>query len=374
MERNAALSFGRRALHSAINGAARLVGRRIEEEDGAEVKSILVVELWNIGDVVLLLPFLNRLRNAFPGATITLLARPHARAILDGSGLVDEYLDAAGAAANWLSMNPVERGWGDLWRLKSELRGRDFDMAFQCRPHVREHLILSMSGARRRIGVSFGKDDAVLTDAVPLNEGMLHKAENWLKLAEIVGVPVAAEPPAIRLSESERSEAMQFFEASGVDEKHVLVAVHPGASTASKRWPLERFAEVARVLSARAGTRVLAFVDPAGYGASLSDIEGVVVASKGLREMMALIAQCSLLVGNDSGPMHLAGALGVPTVAIFGAGIPQWFAPLGEGHEVVTSDDSASGQTGALGEIPVTKVIEAVDRILSRQSPDRPTS
>ncbi len=367
-------SFGKRVLLSAINTASRLVRRTKDETGASEINNILVVELWNIGDIVLLLPFLGRLRAAYPNAKITLLARPHARLILEGSGLVDEYLDDGASSSNWLSLNPIEGGWGDLWRLKDQLSGRRFDMAFQCRPHVREHLILSMSGARRRVGLSFGDDDTVLTDSMRLNDSTLHKAEDWLKLAEIAGVPIATASPALHVLDDEKSEAIRFLRSNGVKDEDVLIAVHPGASTPEKRWPLERFADVARILSTRDGTRVMTFTDPAGYGAPLGRIANAIEVKAGLREMIALISQCSVLIGNDSGPMHLAGALGVPTVAVFGSGIAQWFAPLGEGHEVVTAESTDATRIGALGEIAVERVIEAVDRVLTRQSPGRPRS
>src|SRR5688500_8097931 len=146
----------RRLLLGALNLAAGSSGKPTEMGKQA-VRRILVVELWNIGDVVLLLPFLTQLRKLFPRASVTLLARPHARVLLQGTGLVDEFLDDAPPADNWLSLNPLLGGWRDLLRLRRQLRSRNLDLAFQCRLHVREHLILAMSGARRRIGYAFGE-------------------------------------------------------------------------------------------------------------------------------------------------------------------------------------------------------------------------
>ena len=140
-----------------------------------------------------------------------------------------------------------------------------------------------------------------------------------------------------------------------------------------KRWPLDRFREVAIATTAR-GFRVLAFAEPSGYGAELFDIPGVVGARVSLREMMALIERCSLLVCNDSGPMHIAGALGVPTVAMFGSGIEQWFSPLGDGHELLRPgyDEKKAGAESSLGGIRAptgiksVQVLEAIGRSVQR--------
>jgi len=340
--------------------------------ENRHVREILVVELWNIGDVVLLLPFLAQLRAMFPESKVTLLARPHARIILQGSGLVDEFMDKGDAEGNWLSLNPLAGEWGELWRLRRRLKNRRFDLAFQCRAHVREHFILAMSRAKRRIGIAFGECDGLLTDAVEVKDPHGHKVDDWLRLLSVVGGPVQATPQSLCLSEPERLRARRFLERNGVSQTDIVVGIHPGASVPEKRWPLRRFAEVAKHLSSRDGVRVMAFVDPEGYGSSIGELDGVIPARVGLREMMALLQRCTVLVCNDSGPMHLAGALGVPTAAIFNEGIARWFAPLGESHELISSanlqSDEMTGSAGGLEAIPAEQVLSAVDRLIARKT------
>src|SRR5688500_4652385 len=184
--------------------------------ENRHVREILVVELWNIGDVVLLLPFLAQLRAMFPESKVTLLARPHARIILQGAGLVDEFMDEGDAQGNWLSLNPFAGEWGELWRLRRRLGKRHFDLAFQCSTHVREHFILAMSRAKRRIGIAFGEWDGLLTDAVPVEDPHRHKVEDWLRLLRVVGGPVQTAPPSLSLSERERLRARSFLERNEV--------------------------------------------------------------------------------------------------------------------------------------------------------------
>ncbi len=337
-------------------------GNRVAPVNARAVRRILVVELWNIGDIVLLLPFLAQLKAIFPAASISLLARPHAREILDGTGLVDEFIDDAAPSDNWLSLNPLLGGWKDLWKLRADLRSRDFDLAFQCRLHVREHVILAMSGAGRRVGYAFGEGDTMLTDAIPVDDLHRHKVEDWMGLLAPFGDPVTMGNPGLSVSDKARYGAREFLDSHSIDEDCTLIGIHPGASVAEKRWPIERFAAVAEEAASRPGTRVIAFADPAGYGQQLSEVPGVVIAKPSLTGLVALIDECDLLICNDSGPMHIAGGLGVPVVAVFSSGVARWFAPLGEGHSLVSAD------AGGLDAVPVERVVRAAHELLDLKS------
>jgi ADP-heptose:LPS heptosyltransferase len=167
--------------------------------------------------------------------------------------------------------------------------------------------------------------------------------------------------------------ATEFLGPNGGDASNLLVAVHPGAGVPEKRWPLDRFENVARELTGRTNVDVLAFIEPAGYGASLARVDGLIPAKVELRQMIALLARCDLLVCNDSGPMHIAGALGVPTVAVFGSGIDRQFAPLGDQHEMVTAGVAsgyekhpagARGPYDDVADVPISKVLDAAERSL----------
>jgi len=138
---------------------------------------------------------------------------------------------------------------------------------------------------------------------------------------------------------------------------------------------MERFAEVAERLVARAGVRVLIFVDPSGYGTELGRTYGRMIARVALPGMIALLERCDLLVCNDSGPMHIAAALGVTCVAVFSSGIDQVFAPLGEGHQLIVPAPDQPGRQDLDGGtrrlprydvtgVPVGRVMDAIDRVL----------
>jgi heptosyltransferase-2 len=355
----------------------RLRGRHGERTHHEDVRRILVLELWNIGDVILMMPFLVQLRRLFPLATISLVSRPFAADLLAGTGLVDEFIAADVA---WTPPDGVRvpKKMIDLWGLSRRLRARQFDLAFSSRQHLREHFLLALSDARRTVGFAFGKRDAALTDAIAVGNTQRHKVDDWMRLLEPFGGCTSVQIPHLRVEESERSWAKRYLSSRGIERDDLLIGIHPGASLAEKRWPLERFSEVAAATAREHGVRVLAFAEPGGYGSDLFRIPGVVGVHVGLRELMALIERCDLLVCNDSGPMHIAGALGVPTIAMFGAGIEQGFAPLGEGHELLSPDHdelrpkSASNQEHirAPTGIMTSQVLDAVSRAVRRLRAD----
>lgn len=345
-------------------------------DQDAGLTRILVVELWNIGDVILTMPFLAQMRAIFPESETTLLARPYAAEILAGTGLVDHVIEAD---LTWKKENqrfiPFGYDWSELRRVVAVMRQRKFDLAFQCRPHVREYVLLALSGARRRVGWRKRGWDRTLTDPISFPESDLQKKDAWLRLLAPFGGPRAIEPPHLRVSRAEQDWAEGFLAANGAGSSSLVVAIHPGASIAEKRWPIARFEEVARDLVGRPGTRVLAFAEPEGYGSSLSQIEGVIPASVRLRQMIALLERCDLLICNDSGPMHIAAALGVATVAVFGSGIDRRFAPLGDQHELVIADPHtrpisegsvAPGPYDDVSKVSTPQVLEATERALQK--------
>jgi heptosyltransferase III len=301
------------------------------------VRCVLVVETWAIGDVVLATPFLAEVRAIFHEAWITFLGRPHATAILTGSGLADEVV---GIELPWTAPDAQRTtslaDWRGASRMLRDLRKRRFDVAFESRMDPRGKLVLGLVGARRRVGLSYGGANWLLTDAVPVRDRERHRVDDWFALLAPFGGATGATLPALRVSAEERQRANEWLRGRGVTEGDRVVAVHPGASSASKRWPIERFAAVINSLVDHPHTRVLVIVDPEGYGATLSRIRGVVCVQPDLRRLMALLTCCSLLVGNDSGPMHLAAALGTSIVGVFHAHAAREFAPLGARHAVLS--------------------------------------
>lgn len=291
---------------------------------------ILVSELWHIGDVVIAMPFLAALRRLFPTAQITLLAKSHARATLANTGLID---DVVSFDFPWTFLDEDRRPkLKELLKIPGlirRLRRMQFDLAFDCSRDGRNHLLLFLTGAARRIGFAFGGGDYFLTDAVPVGSLERHRTEDWLRLLEPFETEIPRSEPQLAVSNAERSFAEGFLRRAGLAKDEVLIAMHPGGSSRLKRWSLEHFEALARIAVDDTGARILWIVDPAGTGSNPKLPAGSIVARPSLRELIALLSQCNLLVSNDGGPMHLAGALGVPTFAVYSWGKPEWWKPSG---------------------------------------------
>jgi heptosyltransferase-2 len=289
---------------------------------------ILVSELWHIGDVVIAMPFLAALRTLFPTARITLLAKSHARDTLANTGLVD---DVVSFDFPWTFLDedrrPTLKELLQIPGVIRRLRRMRFDLAFDCSRDGRNHLLMYLSGAARRIGFAFGGGDYLLTDALPVGSLEHHRTEDWLRLLEPFRAEIQRSEPSLVVSESERRWAADFLGRAGRKKDETLIAIHAGGSSRLKRWSLEHFEALARIAVDVSGARILWIVDPAGTGANSALPEGSIVARPSLRELIALLSECSLLVSNDGGPMHLASALGVPTFAVYSWGKPEWWKP-----------------------------------------------
>jgi len=341
---------GRRLLLATLDTLARPFAALFLPRQRGPVEGIwkiLVVEIWHIGDVVIATTALQALRARYPDAWISLLAKPHAEELLRGSGLVDEVI-------------PFDFPWtadNDRYRLSRydrhaisalfrRLRDEKFDLTVDCRMDFRNNIVTFATRARRRVGYAFGGGSFLLTDAIPASPRGQHKVRDWLKLMEAVGSQRGAKAitrsesgrpiaPRLTLLPEERQVAAATLESMGIAPRDLIVALHVGGSHPTKRWPAERFAEVADSLAESYGARIVVLVDPEGHGAHLPLRTHACYVTPSLRELMAFIGSCDLLICNDGAPMHIADALGVPVVAVFTSGNPRWYGPSGKHQKVV---------------------------------------
>jgi ADP-heptose:LPS heptosyltransferase len=302
------------------------------EKSEALPSSILVVEYWNLGDLAIIVPFLKNLRRSYPEARISLLVNAGLVSFLQGQGLVDEIIAVrvpwAQHFSRWKKYNPFSPHWISLARMIWELRKRQFDWAISGRMDLRDNLLMWLLGTRRRIGFGLGGGGFLLTDRVAPDLQRPHRVDVWLRLLEGVGVPVNREPGEIRLGAAERADARAFLVARGIPNDALVVGVHPGARIATRRWGDERFAEMTRRVLSEANAHILWFSEP-GAASAAPDHERCHPVNLEFRPFIGVLSLCRLLVCNDSGPMHIAGLLGVPVVAVFGATNPVWFGPRG---------------------------------------------
>jgi heptosyltransferase-2 len=304
--------------------------------NGGDVKKnfkILVVRLDRIGDLALSLPAIGALRERFPNAFISVMTRPATAELIQGHPWIDEvipYFYEKGGRHHGLK--------GNFRFLKEIIRHR-FDVAFILRPAPRAHWICFFAGIPYRIGLAARISSIFLTKKIPDERalGLKHESEYSLDVIRAFGIgPVTAKKPFLPVLPN------QPFDFPPT------IAFHPGASCPSKRWPKERFALLGKQILAETPFRVaiVGGKEEASLGEYLKKELGEkaldLTGKLGLRELGSFLKKCRVLVSNDSGPVHIAAAVGTPTLTIFGrnqAGLSatRWKA-IGAGHRVIQKD------------------------------------
>lgn len=260
-----------------------------------------------MGDLVLATPFL---RAAAPRFEVTLLARPIA---LELRPRLWEGVEVIPFDFPWTAFRgkyALQRWpWGGLASLMRQLRSRRFDAGVSARWDPRDHFLLLLTGASRRAGFPRLGSGLFLTEKLALPPPQAHRYENWRVLGRHLGLEL---PP--------QKEAVVSVEGRGG------VLIHSGAAQLTRVWPLERFEFLAGQLR-RSGYSVEVACD-AGQRDWWKARGEEVRTPATISELMVILDGVGLFVGNDSGPGHLAGILGIPTFTLFGNQLPSRFAPL----------------------------------------------
>jgi heptosyltransferase-2 len=273
-----------------------------------------------LGDAVLTTPALGTLRAAFPQARIMVAAKPLVAELFRHHPDIDgiEVYDKEGAHAGAIGM----------FRKAGELRRGGYEAAVLLQNALDAALLAFLAGIPERMGYATDGRRLLLSRPVPVTEEILslHHAEYYLRLLAELGVPRPEAPRLLlRVTEEERQSMCFRLDGLGIPEGRRIVGINPGATYGSaKRWFPDRFAKVADTLSEEwdAAVVLMGSAPEAPLSAEIETAMGRKVVNLAgrttVREMMALLASCSFLVTNDSGPMHVGAAFGVPLVAIFG--------------------------------------------------------
>jgi ADP-heptose:LPS heptosyltransferase len=269
---------------------------------------LLVVELWGMGDLVIATPFLQAASKQFE---VTLLAKPYAQ---DLQSRFWPGVRVAPFIAPWTAFRHKYRllkwPWREIFRLR-KLAAEHFDLGLTARWDPRDHLLLKLLRARRRLGFPRLNSQIFLTEPLARPDPAAHRYENWRVLAQALGMKLPAQP----------NVGLPAPDPSGE------LLVHTGAGQTVRVWPLERYLGVVSRLRQQ-GHRVRVACDPDQRSWWLNAGETAVQTPRTVSDLLLLIEHVSAVIGNDSGPCHLAAFCGVPTFTIFGPQLPEWFAPL----------------------------------------------
>jgi heptosyltransferase-2 len=290
-----------------------------------------------LGDAIMSLPALRAIRGVFPNAHISLVARPW---------VADLY--ARESAIDAVIQYPAQRGWRARIRFDRSLRAHAFDAAILLQNAFDAALMAWLAGIPRRIGYSRDGRGLLLTRAIPVPEpGDIprHQRYYYLELLRRAGlIERFPQPAPILLEGVAQAREAGFAQLQALNVSGPAIGVSPGAAYGNaKRWLPERFAEAAVQLARAGGFAVLVFGSPAERPLAESVAAAVrnariqalnLAGVTTLRQFADLAAACRLFLTNDSGAMHMASALGVPTVAVFGS-----------------TDDTTTGPSGPLARV-----------------------
>jgi heptosyltransferase-2 len=294
------------------------------------VSSSLVIQTSFLGDTVLTTPLLSQLANRGPVDVVT---TPAAAAVLANHPAVRAIIpyDKRGA----------ERGVGGMLRLARRLRAARYDVAFLAQGSWRSAAIAWLARIPQRIGFDTSAGRLLYTRRVPYRDD-LHHAARLLLLSRPNGrEPTPAElEPSLFPGDRERADVDALLMAHGVAPERPLVALAPGSVWATKRWPY--YPELAQILADEARIVVVGSAADSPLARAVAVAAPGVIDTTGQLSLLAsaeLIRRCGVLVTNDSAPMHLASAMGTPTVAVFGPTVPEFgFGPLAPRASVVGHD------------------------------------
>ena len=324
------------ALLDAIRGP-------LERHVRQQPHSIVVIKPCCLGDLLMTTPLLAVIRCNYPRASIAYVASTWSRVVPEHHPAVDMVIDCGTVGLRGRS------SLRDYVKLAMLLRKQRFDLAFVLDRSPLLALLPLLAGVPRRVGLDSQGRGFSLTDRVAVSYSpahLEHEVDSYLRLARALDLVV--EQPRMRFEPTEQERRAVAATHSSFRPR---VAVFPGGGSnpgmelTAKRWPLERYRAVVSKLIQEMHAQVVLLGGPDDVSLVQSLLDGLEVPEEALLnlagktsfgQMAAQLAQCALFIGNDSGPMHLAAAVNIPVIAIFGPTSPQEYGPypLDDPHHI----------------------------------------
>lgn len=323
------------------------------------VRNVLIVKLDELGDSVLAIPFIKELRANAPNAHITLVVKPQIFNLMELCPYVNEVI-----TFDWNTkgvFGEYKRHWRALFFAISKLWGRRFDLAVVPRwdaDWYHASFVAYFSGARWRVGYSekviehkriANKGyDVLFTHAIE-KSGLNHEVERDLDIIRSLGGSVR--PPLLELWMSREDEAFasKLLADRGINEGEFLLGICPtGGSSVLKQWPASNFIGLSVWAVEEYNAKIIIIGGPndkplsEGIAEKLGKRAVNACGETTLRQMAALIKKCRVFVSNDTGPMHIAAAVGIPVIALFGSSCPHRFGPVSESAIVIQKEMSCN--------------------------------
>ena len=341
----------------------------------AKPTRFLITRLSAIGDCILTTPVANALRDHVPDAFVAWLVEKPAAPLLRGHEAIDELI-------------VLPRGWLKdirlVWNLRRRLRQMRFDVVLDAQSLTKSAIPAWLSGAKTRSGFSkpMGREFAPWLNNRLVRRDARHVVDTMLQTLEPLGIEARDVQFRLPIDEDAEAKAEEFLKEKGLLDG--FVAINPGAGWASRLWPVERYAAVAQSLGSKwslpslvvwAGDQERAWAEEIVEG---SGGRATLAPSTSLPELASLFRRTRLFLGSDTGPLHMAVAVGIQCVSIHGT-TPAWQSgPYGEGHIAIqevyhegTSRERRKANNDAMKKVSIDRVRDACDQILTKQGAER---
>ncbi|TKJ41602.1 hypothetical protein CEE37_03285 [candidate division LCP-89 bacterium B3_LCP] len=311
------------------------------------VHRILIIKFWGIGNLVQASPTLRGIRDKYPDADIVFLTLEQNKGVYEGSGLYDDVI--------YLRLTTIWDFTRELFKMFFMLRTYNFDLIINLEPLVYfGELISFYVGVGPRVGFAVPNRKTLFTKPIEFREDE-HIARSFYRTLSVFGLPEnpaeeALQPEPIPLSSADEKNAAEILQSEGISDEGYLIGMNVNASDVAveRRWPLENFAALVDLAMTKLNAQVVLYGSPderkyVERAVAMMRRNPVNLAGKtSLRQAIAIMNRLDMFLTNDSGPLHLAYAMNVPTISLWGPESPERYGPLGDKHVKVFKDVDCS--------------------------------
>jgi lipopolysaccharide heptosyltransferase I len=340
-----------------------------------QIKKILIIKPSAIGDIVLALPAVCCLKKNFPDAQIHWFVRPEFSPIVEGHKCVDGIVPFRRRKLGKWWYRPD--AFGELVRVVKYIRNEKYDIVFDFQGRFRSAIFAWFSGCEKRFGPAKTQEitKPFYTDTITQSAESVHLVDYYIDMVCAAGAKRTDVEFGLKPSDKAAAQLLDIFSASGVEKKNYAVFV-PGATVDTKRWPIEDFAVLAGKIYEKYGFNIVACgaESERPITVKLKELTNVPIVNLAGRtsipQLIAMLASAKFVVSNDTGPAHIASALGVPMALIFGYTNPNRVGVYGRGkcNAAIEADKRGSGVESKNPAHDIKNVsVESVFEIISKQ-------
>ena len=316
--------------------------RKIDKPMPKKIEKMLIIRFSSLGDVILTTPVIGVLKTKFPQSRIFFLTKAQYGDILRNDPRIFSLME--------FDPRGRHKGFSGFMSLVSELRSYDFDLLVDLHANLRSFFVRHPT--KSKIKLKYNKrwlSRFLMVHCKFLKTKAIHTADSYLRVLKKMQMNISEKNPSIFLSQDDVEFSDHFLLEQKVKKDDIIVGVHPGARWETKRWDEGKFEQACQALIDRDNCKIMLLGD-AGDEELIENISKDIPNAKLIKAVglptgrfMSLIKQCNCLVTNDSGPMHIASALQVPVMAIFGPTHPRLgFSPVGSKNMVLCANVKCS--------------------------------